>query len=204
MKIKVFKIIVQTTGTAVRRRKMSTVTATRSKTYDIVYIAVFAVIMAICSWISIPTTVPFTLQTFGVFIAVGILGGKRGTLAVLVYIILGAIGVPVFSGFTGGVGILAGTTGGYIIGFLFSALVMWLMEKIPGKRSVIQVISMIVGLIVCYAFGTAWFMIVYSRANGAVGLAAVLGWCVIPFIIPDLVKIAFAYVLSRKLKKYVV
>ncbi|MGN8888646.1 biotin transporter BioY [Blautia sp. HCP28S3_G10] len=182
---------------------MSTVTATRSKTYDIVYIAVFAVIMAICSWISIPTTVPFTLQTFGVFIAVGILGGKRGTLAVLVYIILGAIGVPVFSGFTGGVGILAGTTGGYIIGFLFSALVMWLMEKIPGKRSVIQVISMIVGLIVCYAFGTAWFMIVYSRANGAVGLAAVLGWCVIPFIIPDLVKIAFAYVLSRKLKKYV-
>ena len=183
---------------------MSTVTATRSKTFDIVYIAVFAVIMAICSWISIPTTVPFTLQTFGVFIAVGILGGKRGTLAVLVYIILGAIGVPVFSGFTGGVGILAGTTGGYIIGFLFSALVMWLMEKIPGKRSVIQVISMIVGLIVCYAFGTAWFMIVYSRANGAVGLAAVLGWCVIPFIIPDLVKIAFAYVLSRKLKKYVV
>lgn len=182
---------------------MSTVTVTRSKTYDIVYIAVFAVIMAICSWISIPTTVPFTLQTFGVFIAVGILGGKRGTLAVLVYIILGAIGVPVFSGFTGGVGILAGTTGGYIIGFLFSALVMWLMEKIPGKRSVIQVISMIVGLIVCYAFGTAWFMIVYSRANGAVGLAAVLGWCVIPFIIPDLVKIAFAYVLSRKLKKYV-
>ena len=114
---------------------MSTVTVTRSKTYDIVYIAVFAVIMAICSWISIPTTVPFTLQTFGVFIAVGILGGKRGTLAVLVYIILGAIGVPVFSGFTGGVGILVGTTGGYIIGFLFSALVMWLMEKIPGKRS---------------------------------------------------------------------
>ena len=114
---------------------MSTVTVPRSKTYDIVYIAVFAVIMAICSWISIPTTVPFTLQTFGVFIAVGILGGKRGTLAVLVYIILGAIGVPVFSGFTGGVGILVGTTGGYIIGFLFSALVMWLMEKIPGKRS---------------------------------------------------------------------
>ena len=203
MKIKVFKIIVQTTGTTVRRRKMSTVTVTRSKTYDIVYIAVFAVIMAICSWISIPTTVPFTLQTFGVFIAVGILGGKRGTLAVLVYIILGAIGVPVFSGFTGGVGILVGTTGGYIVGFLFSALVMWLMEKIPGKRSVIQVISMIIGLIVCYAFGTAWFMIVYSRANGAVGLAAVLGWCVIPFIIPDLVKIIFAYVLSRKLKKYV-
>ena len=100
--------------------KMSTVAATRSKTYDIVYIAVFAVIMAICSWISIPAAVPFTLQTFGVFIAVGILGGKRGTLSVLVFILLGAIGVPVFAGFSGGIGVLAGTTGGYIIGFLFS------------------------------------------------------------------------------------
>ena len=68
---------------------MSTVAATRSKTYDIVYIAVFAVIMAICSWISIPAAVPFTLQTFGVFIAVGILGGKRGTLSVLVFILPG-------------------------------------------------------------------------------------------------------------------
>ena len=163
---------------------MSTIAATRSKTYDIVYIAVFAVIMAICSWISIPTAVPFTLQTFGVFVAVGVLGGKRGTLSILVFILLGAIGVPVFAGFSGGIGVLAGTTGGYIIGFLFSALVMWAMEKLPGKKSVMQIVSMIVGLIVCYAFGTAWFMIVYSRANGAVGLATVLGWCVIPFIIP--------------------
>ena len=182
---------------------MSTMTATRSKTYDIVYIGVFAVIMAICSWISIPTTVPFTLQTFGVFIAVGVLGGKRGYLAVLVFIILGAIGVPVFSGMTGGVGILLGSTGGYIIGFLFSALVMWAMEKLPVKNAFTQILSMILGLVVCYAFGTVWFMVVYSRANGPVGLAAVLGWCVIPFIIPDLVKIAVAFGLSKKLKKYV-
>lgn len=73
---------------------MTTVAATRSKTYDLVYIAVFAVVMAVCSWISIPAQVPFTLQTFGVFMAVGVLGGKRGTLAVLVYVLLGAVGVP--------------------------------------------------------------------------------------------------------------
>ena len=79
---------------------MTTVTATRSKTYDMVYIAVFAVLMAICSWISIPATVPFTLQTFAVFLAVCVLGGKRGTIAVVVYILLGAIGIPVFAGFT--------------------------------------------------------------------------------------------------------
>jgi len=121
--------------------------------------------------------------------AVGVLGGKRGSLAVLVYILLGAIGVPVFAGFSGGLGILLNNTGGYIIGFLFSALVMWAMESLWGKKPVVQIISMVVGLIVCYAMGTIWFMIVYTRTTGAVGLGTVLGWCVIPFIIPDLVKI---------------
>ena len=94
-------------------------------------------------------TVPFTLQTFGVFMAVGVLGGKRGSLAVLVYILLGVIGVPVFAGFSGGLGILLNNTGGYIIGFLFSALVMWAMESLWGKKPVIQILSMVVGLIVC-------------------------------------------------------
>ncbi|WP_448775974.1 biotin transporter BioY [Blautia sp.] len=183
--------------------KMSTVAVQRSKTYDIVYIAVFAVIMAICSWISIPAAVPFTLQTFGVFIAAGVLGGKRGTLSVLVFILLGAVGIPVFANFSGGIGVLVGPTGGYIIGFLFSALVMWAMEKLPGKKSIMQIVSMVVGLVVCYAFGTAWFMVVYGKANGPVGLVTALGWCVFPFIIPDLIKIALAYVLSRKLRKYV-
>ena len=182
---------------------MSTVTATKTKTYDLAYLAIFAVLIAICSWISIPMTVPFTLQTFGVFIAAGVLGGKRGTLSVLVFILLGAVGIPVFANFSGGIGVLVGPTGGYIIGFLFSALVMWAMEKLPGKKSIMQIVSMVVGLVVCYAFGTAWFMVVYGKANGPVGLVTALGWCVFPFIIPDLIKIALAYVLSRKLRKYV-
>lgn len=182
---------------------MSSMEATRSKTYDMAYIAIFAVLMAICSWISIPMAVPFTLQTFGVFMAVGVLGGKRGSLAVLIYILLGAIGVPVFAGFSGGIGVILNTTGGYIVGFLFSALVMWGMEALLGRKPVIQIISMVLGLIVCYALGTAWFMVVYARNTGAVGLGTVLGWCVIPFIIPDLVKIALAFVLSRKIRKYV-
>lgn len=182
---------------------MSSMEATRSKTYDMAYIAIFAVLMAICSWISIPMAVPFTLQTFGVFMAVGVLDGKRGSLAVLIYILLGAIGVPVFAGFSGGIGVILNTTGGYIVGFLFSALVMWGMEALLGRKPVVQIISMVVGLIVCYALGTAWFMVVYARNTGAVGLGTVLGWCVIPFIIPDLVKIALAFVLARKIRKYV-
>lgn len=182
---------------------MNAAATSKSKTYDLVYIGVFAVLMAVCSWISIPTAVPFTLQTFGVFMAVGVLGGKKGTASVGLYLLLGVFGVPVFAGMTGGIGVLLGTTGGYIIGFFFSALVMWAMEKLPGKRSVIQVISMIIGLLVCYTFGTLWFMMVYMKNQGAVGLMTVLGWCVIPFIIPDILKIVLAYGLSRKLKKYV-
>ena len=171
----------------------------RSKTYDLVYVSIFVVLIAICSWISIPFTVPVTLQTFGVFIAVGLLGGKRGTLAVLVYILMGAIGLPVFSGFTGGIGILAGTTGGYIVGFLFSALLMWGMEKLFGRNMKVLAGSMILGLIACYAVGTFWFMTVYAASTGPVGILTVLGWCVFPFIIPDIAKIVLALVLPKRL-----
>ena len=171
----------------------------RNKTYDLVYVSIFVVLIAVCSWISIPLTVPVTLQTFGVFIAVGLLGGKRGTLAVLVYILMGAIGIPVFSGFTGGIGILAGTTGGYIVGFLFSALLMWGMEKLFGKDTKVLAGSMILGLAVCYAVGTLWFMAVYAASSGAVGILTVLGWCVFPFIIPDVAKIVLALILTRRL-----
>ncbi|MDO5134829.1 MAG: biotin transporter BioY [Eubacteriales bacterium] len=181
---------------------MTTAAAKRSKTYDMAYIAIFSVLMAICAWISIPATVPFTLQTFGVFVAVGVLGGKRGSLSVLIYILLGAVGVPVFAGFSGGLGVLLSTTGGYIVGFLASSLVMWGIETAFGKTPVLQILSMVAGLIVCYAFGTVWFMAVYTRNAEAVGLGTVLGWCVIPFIIPDLIKIALAFGLSRKLRKY--
>ena len=91
---------------------------------DMAYIAVFAVIMAVCSWISVPYVVPFTLQTFAVFLAVGVLGGKRGTLAVLIYILLGCVGLPVFAGFSGGIGVVLGSTGGYIVGFLSSSIIL--------------------------------------------------------------------------------
>lgn len=173
----------------------------RMKTKDMVCIAVFAVIIAICSWISIPATVPFTLQTFGVFLTVGVLGGRRGSLSVLIYLLLGAIGVPVFAGFSGGVGSILGSTGGYIIGFLFSAVVMWFMEHFLGKKIWVLALSMLLGLLVCYLFGTAWFMIVYANQSGAVGLWTALGWCVFPFIIPDLLKIAVALVVCKRLAK---
>ena len=100
----------------VSKKKLSTV--------ELVYIAVCAALMAVCSWISIPAPAPlapFTLQTFAVFLILLLLGGRRGFFTVLTYILLGAVGLPVFAQFMGGVGVLFGTTGGYIIGFLFTA-----------------------------------------------------------------------------------
>src|SRR5699024_8014313 len=100
----------------------------------------------------------------------------------LVYILMGVVGLPVFAGFQCGIGALAGASGGYIIGFLGSALVMWGMEKLAGRKPWMQVLIMILGLLVCYAFGTAWFMVVYMASTGPVGLLTVLGWCVFPFL----------------------
>lgn len=179
---------------------MNTKTKQKFSAKDLTRMAVFAALMAICSWISIPATVPFTLQTMGVFLAVGILGGRRGTLSIIVYVLLGAIGLPVFAGFSGGLG---GTASGYIVGFVFSALVMWAIEHFFGNGIPVLAVSMVIGLIVCYAFGTAWFYVAYTSANGAVTLMSVLGWCVIPFIIPDLIKIGCALLLTARLRKYV-
>ena len=112
--------------------KQTSMTRTRLRTVDLAYAALFAVLLMVCAWINIPLTVPFTLQTFGVFAALGTLGGRRGILAILAYLLLGLVGLPVFSGFQGGPGVLLGTTGGYILGFLASALLYWGMTGRPS------------------------------------------------------------------------
>ena len=179
-----------------------TTASSRLRTVDMAYIALFAVLMAVCAWITIPMTVPFTLQIFAVFAALVTLGGRRGTYAVAVYLLLGAVGLPVGSGFQGGLGWLLGTTGGYIVGFLCIALIYWLMTARLGDSLPVSVAACVLGLVVCYAFGTAWFLVVYARNSGPIGLMTALGWCVFPYIIPDLVKLALAVILSRRVKGF--
>ena len=173
----------------------------RYKTKDIVSIAIMAILIAACSWISIPSAVPFTMQTFGVYLAFYILGAGRGTLCISLYILLGLIGVPVFSNGTAGIGVLFGATGGYMIGWLISGLIMKLFELALGKGMRGRVIAMLTGMLVCYIIGTAWFMVVYAISSKPVGLWSALVWCVLPFIIPDAIKLGLAIWLGNKLKR---
>lgn len=172
------------------------------RTVDLVYIALAVALTAVCSWISIPTAVPFTMQTFAVFAVLLILGGERGTAAVAVYVLAGACGLPVFSGFKGGAGALLGNTGGYILGFIFMGLVHMLITRLAGSSLITNIISLTAGLAVCYAFGTAWFMFMYIRNTGPVGLYTVLTWCVFPFIIPDILKMTLAFVISERVRPH--
>lgn len=172
-------------------------------TQNMVLIALSVTLIAICSWISIPITIPFTMQTFAIFTIVGILGTRRSFIAIVIYMLLGAVGVPVFSGFTGGLGRLFGTTGGYILGFLFTSLVSGFVIHLFGKKIVVMVLAMILGLITCYAFGTAWFIYLYTKTTEPIGIMTALSWCVFPYIIPDLLKIGLGVLTVKRVSKYV-
>ncbi len=175
---------------------------------DITLIAMFTALLAICSWTSIQVgLVPVTLQTFAIFLIFGLLGSKRGTTAVLVYILLGLCGVPVFAGF-GSTAKLLGPTGGYIIGFIFMGLIIWLGEFLFRKtdkkvKFITNILFEIIGLLVCYGFGTIWFMIVMNGKGNPYTLTAALSVCVIPFLLPDLVKLVVSEILVLKLKQFV-
>ena len=173
----------------------------KSKTYNLVLSALGAVLIAVCSWVTIPVfPVPFTLQTFAVYCVLCLFGARIGIQSIIVYIALGAVGVPVFSGFTAGIDRLLGMTGGYIVGFLFIGVIFAVSERLFGDKTLPSVLALVIGSVVCYAFGTAWFMGVYARTSGPIGLMAALSMCVFPFLLPDAVKLAAAVLIAKKLR----
>ena len=179
-----------------------------SKTYDLVLEAVCAALITICSWISLNVMdIPFTLQTFGILLVLFTIGGRRGTISILIYILLGLVGVPVFAGFKGGPAALTGPTGGFIAGFLLAGLVYWLIDSLCLKdmkkksrtsRLVLSVLEGVIVEVILYAVGVSWFMFVYTRNTGAIGIGSVMTLCVLPFLIPDAVKLAVAAVTSLR------
>ena len=184
----------------------------RAYIYDLVLISISAALITVCSWISIPLgPVPVTLQTMAILAVMLTCGGRRGTIAVTVYLLLGLCGIPVFAGFKGGAAALTGPTGGFLAGFVASGLVYWLLEKLFFKRLmnttvktwVFGALNSLIFEVVLYVVGVIWFMTVYAVKTGPVGLATVMGWCVWPFLIPDAVKLVAAVIIGERAGKLV-
>jgi len=163
--------------------------------------AIMAVIICICSWITVPFTVPFTMQTFAVFCSLLLLGGKEGTASIGIYLFMGLVGLPVFSGFQGGIGRLFGPTGGYIIGFLLSGIIYMFFEPAIKKKRGYRWAALITGLVICYFVGTMWFVSVYNSRGTAYNVLSALGLCVLPYIIPDLLKMVLAVYICDRVRK---
>lgn len=159
----------------------------RGKIYVMSMIAVMTAVTCVLAPLSIPIgEVPISFTNLVIYFTLYLLGWKRASVSYIVYMLIGMVGVPVFSGFAGGLGKLAGPTGGYIIGFLPMAVIAGLVIDHTHNR-LLQLLGMILGTAVCYALGTAWFC--FSTHTGVM---AALWMCVIPFIVGDLVKMALA------------
>ncbi|MBD9337785.1 MAG: biotin transporter BioY [Lachnospiraceae bacterium] len=167
------------------------------RTKQMVLIALMTAVTCVLGPLSIPlpfSPVPISLTNFAIFLAIFILGMKNGTISFIIYLLLGAVGVPVFSSFRGGLQVLAGPTGGYLIGFIFLALIMGFALDHFDRKLVPTIIGMIIGMAVCYAFGTVWLAKLLSLSFKE-GL--MMG--VIPYLPGDAAKIIIAAIVGPKL-----
>lgn len=168
------------------------------KLRGMVFTAIMAAVICIAApfAIPLPSAVPLSLATLAVYLAGALLGKIRGTLAAVIYILIGLAGMPVFSGFTGGIAQLAGVTGGYIIGYIPCALLTGLFADIFGGKAWAVAAGASLGTLALYAFGTAWFILF----TGSELPAALLG-CVAPFLAGDVIKIAAATAAAVPLRR---
>lgn len=172
---------------------------TRSGSFTVrgmVFTAIFAAIICVAAPFSVQAgPIPITLATFAIYLAGTILGGKRGMAAVAVYIMIGAVGLPVFSNFNGGFGALTGPTGGYIIGYIPLVFLTGIFSEMNSKKHLTMIVGMVLGTVALYAFGTAWYMIMSGR-----DLITSLSLCALPFIPGDAVKIVCTAAVAIPLK----
>lgn len=166
-------------------------------------IAIMAALMAVCSWITIPAAIPFTLQTFALYLSLVVIGGVDTLYATIIYLLLGIVGLPVFASFNSGIGYALGPTGGFLMGFILIDVTYILFGLIKTeKKLLIKIIAIIVGTILCYALGTIWFSFTYLK-TGFAGIATALLTCVVPFLLPDAGKIVLAFLIGGRVNKII-
>ena len=177
----------------------NTQTLRTTNTYAMAVTALMTAVTCILAPLSIPIgPVPISLTNFAIYLALYLLDWKKGTVSYIIYLLLGLVGLPVFSGFTGGLGKLAGPTGGYIIGFIPMAIIAGIVIDKYTEKWLLCLLAMIVGTIVCYALGTAWL-----AYEAKMDMMAALWAGVIPFIPGDLVKMALAILIAPKIRAQV-
>jgi len=160
----------------------------------------FAGAIVICTVLSVPALVPFTMQTFAVFLSFLCLGAKFGSLSVALYLALGLVGLPVFSGFASGPVAFLGPTGGFLLGFVLLCPFFLLFEKVMAKGTFYRVLFLALGNLLLYLVGILWFLLVYS--SGETSVLSALSLLVLPYLLPDAVKIFLAVFLEKQLKKF--
>lgn len=172
----------------------------RARTRDLVVASLIAALLAASAYFVAPVQpVPITLQVLFVVLAALLLPAKWASAAVAVYLALGAAGVPVFSGGKAGLGVIAGPTGGYLIGFLMAAAAGSLVRSLLERRTaqtVADVAGSLVAVIVIYVVGTVQLAVVAKLAPAQAVIAGV-----VPFIVPDVAKALVAVVAARALRK---
>ena len=171
-----------------------------------VYMAAGAALLALGAWITVPMVVPFSMQTFVLFLLIGTVGAAVSAGAVTLYLLLGAAGVPVFAAFGAGVGVLFGPTGGFLFGFLLVCGLCRAAEAIAAKSARPQAVllgGMIAGMLLCYVCGAVWLGAVYAARGQSASAWRVICLSVLPFLLPDAVKIALAWVVAKKLRRWV-
>ncbi len=172
----------------------------KSRIQDMATISMCSAFMSVAAWISIPFAVNFTLQIFVVFLICLLFDFKKSLASILMYLVLGVCGLPVFSGFGSGIGVLFGPTGGYLLGFLLIPFTMHLFLKNKNKSNKIKILAMLTALAVCYVVAVTWYYTLFCIHLELTFIKA-LAVCVIPFIIPDILKILLAAAVSSRLSK---
>jgi len=180
----------------------------QSRIKNMAYCAAGAALLTLCAWITIPLpgSVPITMQTFGVGMVLSLLGAKLGTVSILLYLYIGAVGIPVFSSFGSGFAVLLGATGGYLWGFLLMALVFWFLQALhvdfARKSRLYRCLSLQVGMLICYATGTAQFYFVYTQSGKALSVFTVILTCVLPYAFLDFLKLFLAVFCADRVRKW--
>lgn len=172
---------------------------------NMTYVSVCTALLAVSAWLTVPFTVNFTMQTFAVFFISLTLTVRQSVTAVLLYIALGIMGAPVFSGFGSGIAVIFGPTGGYMLSFIFIPPIMHgilrLFKACRHKKAVLWA-SMLVAIFFCYCFGTVWYAVVCGL-KASTDILSILGICVLPFIVPDILKMGLALFVASRLSPYI-